>query len=184
MPLRNRIAQADSARDSIQLRQAQGRTAQLESDLRQQIENSVFALKTAHQAYTTSVESRNYQEQLLQARKDKIAVAESTNYSIVQDEAYVAQARSTEVVALSDWMKAQLALDRSLRSMLEKNEIHLGNAIEQQVKQVPHDTCFAIGNLRRLGSFAPCDISSFLHDFPLSLRSATFRCALLDRGLS
>jgi outer membrane protein TolC len=130
MPLRNRIAQADSARDAIQLRQAQGRTAKLENDIRQQIENSTIALETAHQAYAAAVESSNYQAQLLQAEKDKFAVGESTNYLIVQDEAYLAQARSTEVAARSDWMKAQLALDRSLGSLLEKNNIELDQAIE------------------------------------------------------
>jgi outer membrane protein TolC len=134
VPLRNRIAQADSARDSIQLRQAQGRTAKLENDIRQEVENSVIALETAHQAYAAAVESRNYQEQLLQAEKDKFAVGESTNYLIVQDEAYLAQARSTEVAARSDWMKAQLALDRSLGTLLEKNNIQLDSAIKEQVR--------------------------------------------------
>lgn len=81
-----------------------------------------------------AVESRNYQEPLLQAEKDKFAIGESTNYLIVQDEAYLAQARSTEVAARSDWMKATLALDRSLGSLLEKNNIQLDSAIEEQVK--------------------------------------------------
>jgi outer membrane protein TolC len=134
LPLRNRIAQSDSARDSIQLRQAQGRTAKLESDIRQQIENAVIALETAHQAYAAATESRNYQEQLLQAEIDKFAVGESTNFLIVQDEAYLAQARSTEVAARSDWMKARLALDRSLGSLLERNNIHLEDGIEATVR--------------------------------------------------
>ena len=80
LPLRNRIAQADAARDEIQLRQAQGRSLQLENQIRQQIENAAIAVETAHQAYTAAVESRNYQQQLLQAEKDKFSVGESTNY--------------------------------------------------------------------------------------------------------
>jgi outer membrane protein len=134
MPLRNRIAQADSARDSIQLRQAHGRTAKLENDIRQQIENSAIALETAHQAYAAAVESRNYQQQLLQAEIDKFSVGESTNFLIVQDEAYLAQARSTEVAARSDWVKAQLSLDRSLGNLLEKNNIQLDDAIQERVR--------------------------------------------------
>jgi outer membrane protein len=130
MPLRNRIAQADSARDAIQLRQAQGRTAKLENDIRQQIENAAIALDTAHQAYAAAVQSRDYQQQLLQAEIDKFSVGESTNFLIVQDEAYLAQARSTEVAARSDWIKAKLALDRSMGSLLEVNHIQLDDAIE------------------------------------------------------
>jgi outer membrane protein len=129
LPLRNRIAQADAARDEIQLRQAQGRSMQLENQIRQQIEQAAIALENAHQAYAAAVESRNFQEQLLQAEKDKFAVGESTNFLIVQDQAYLAQARSTEVAARSDWMKAQITLDRSLGNLLEKNSIALDDAI-------------------------------------------------------
>ena len=133
LPLRNRIAQADAARDDIQLRRAQGRTLKLENDIRQQIENSVIALENAHEAYAAAVESANYQQQLLQAEIDKFSVGESTNYLIIQDQAYLAQARSTEVAARSDWIKAEIALDRSRGDLLEKNHIELDNAIRAQV---------------------------------------------------
>jgi outer membrane protein len=129
MPLRNRIAQADAARDAIQLRQTQGRTAKLENDIRQQIENSAIALENAHQAYAAAVESRNYQQQLLQAEMDKFAVGASTNFMIIQDQSYLAQARSTEVAARSDWMKARISLDRALGNLLEKNNISLDDAV-------------------------------------------------------
>ncbi len=130
LPLRNRIAQADAARDAVQLRQSQGRTAKLENDVRQQVENASIALESAHQAYGAAVESRNYQQQLLQAEIDKFSVGASTNFLIVQDEAYLAQARSTEVAARSDYMKAQLSLDRALGDLLRKNGIALDDAIE------------------------------------------------------
>ncbi len=71
----------------IQLRQAQSRTTKLENDIRQQIESASIALENAHQAYAAAVESRNYQQQLLQAEFDKFSVGESTNYLIVQDQA-------------------------------------------------------------------------------------------------
>jgi outer membrane protein len=135
IPLRNRIAQADAVRDAIQLRQAEGRNAKLENDIRQQVENTAIALETAHQAYAAAVESRDYQQQLLQAEIDKLAVGASTNFMVVQDEAYLAQARSTEVAARSDWMKAQLALDRALGNLLEKNNIVFDDAVKDLVPQ-------------------------------------------------
>jgi outer membrane protein TolC len=133
LPLRNRIAQADAARDEIQLRRAQSRTAKLENDIRQQVENASLALETAHEAYTAAVESRNYQQQLLTAEVDKFAVGATTNYMIIQDQAYLAQALSTEVAARSDWMKAQMSLDRALGDLLEKNRIVLDDAIRGDV---------------------------------------------------
>jgi outer membrane protein len=76
-----------------------------------------------------AVESRNYQQQLLQAEIDKFAVGASANFMNVQDQAYLAQARSTEVAARSDSMKAQLALDRALGNLLEKNNVVFDDVI-------------------------------------------------------
>ncbi|WP_263357269.1 TolC family protein [Acidicapsa ligni] len=129
LPLRNRIAQADAARDAIQLKQAQGRTEKLANDIRQQIENSATALESAQQTYAAAVESVNYQQQLLQAEIDKFSVGESTNYMIIQDQAYLAQARSTEVAARSNWMKARLSLDRALGDLLQKSGITFDEAL-------------------------------------------------------
>jgi outer membrane protein len=129
LPLRNRIAQADAARDAIQLRQAESRHLKLEDEIRAEIENSAIALETSQQAYQAAVESRDYQQQLLQADLDKLGVGATTNLNIVQDQSYLAQARATEVAARSDWMKARIALDRSLGDLLDKNNISLDEAI-------------------------------------------------------
>jgi outer membrane protein TolC len=129
LPLRNRIAQADAARDTIQLRQSAARTERLEDQIREEIENAVIALQTAQSAYNAAVASRGYQEQLLDAERDKLAMGQSTNLLVVQNEAYLAQARSTEIVARSNWMKARIALDRALGNLLEKNNIALDDAI-------------------------------------------------------
>ncbi len=57
----------------------------------------------------------------------------STNFMIVQGEAYLAQARSTEVAARADWMKAQLSLDRAMGIPLDKNNIVFHEAIRGHV---------------------------------------------------
>ncbi|WP_158793007.1 TolC family protein [Granulicella sp. L60] len=129
LPLRNRIAQADAARDTIQLRQSAARTERLEDQIREEIENAVIALQTAQAAYNAAVASRGYQQQLLDAERDKLAFGQSTNLLVVQNEAYLAQARSTEIAARSNWMKARIALDRALGNLLEKNNISLDDAI-------------------------------------------------------
>jgi outer membrane protein len=129
LPLRNRIAEADAARDTIQLRQSAARTERLEDQIREEIENAVIALQTAESAYNAAVASRGYQEQLLDAERDKLALGQSTNLLVIQNETYLAQARSTEIVARSNWMKARIALDRALGNLLDKNNILLDDAI-------------------------------------------------------
>jgi outer membrane protein len=123
LPLKNHVAQADAARDALEVRQAEARTQQLANEVREQVENSVIALQTARSALNAAIQSRQYQEQLVGAEKDKLSVGASTNFLVIQQESYLAQARSTEVAARSVWIKAKVALDRSVGDLLEKNGI-------------------------------------------------------------
>jgi outer membrane protein TolC len=129
VPLPNRVAQADAARDAIELKQAQARTDRLRNEVREQVENSYIALHTARTALEAAVQSRKYQEQLLDAERDKLTVGASTNFLVIQQEAFLAQARSTEVAARSVWIKAKVALDRSVGDLLEKHGVSLDQAI-------------------------------------------------------
>ena len=135
LPLRNRIAASDAARDMVQLRQVEARTEKLNQSVRQDIENAVIALDTSFAAYQAARSSTGYQEQFLQAEKDKLSVGESTTLLVVQDEAYLAQARSTEIAARSNWKKARIELDRSLGRLLEANQVSLDDAVQGTLPQ-------------------------------------------------
>jgi outer membrane protein TolC len=132
LPFRNRVAQADAARDEIQLRQMEARLQQLENQVRDEIENTLTAVQVARAAYIAAVRSREYQEQLLDAEKQKFSVGASTNFIIVQDESFLAQARSTEVVSRSVYIKARIAHQRAIGSLLESSNIELEVAIRDQ----------------------------------------------------
>jgi outer membrane protein len=129
LPLRNRIAQADAQRDTLQLRQMQARLQQLENEVRVEVQNAYTAVQVARSAYTAAVNSRQYQEQVLQADRDRLSVGATSNFFIVQDAGYLAQARSTEVAARSTYIEAKVALDRAIGTVLENNRIDLDEAI-------------------------------------------------------
>jgi len=135
LPIRNRVAQSDAARDTIQVRQIQARTEKLSSQIRLDIENAQIAVETSFAAYTAARTSRGFQEQLLQAERDKLDVGQSTNLAVLQNEAYLAQAQSTEIAARSNFQKARLELSRALGDLLEKNGISLDEAIQGQLNQ-------------------------------------------------
>ena len=134
LPLRNRVAQSDAARDAVQLRQAQARTEKLANQIRESIENAVIALETAQAAYKAATVSRGFQEQLLQSERDKLSVGESTNLLVIQNETFLAQARSTEIAARSNWKKAQIDLDHALGNLLDRNNIKLDDAISGTIE--------------------------------------------------
>ena len=135
LPLRNRVNEADAARDLTQVRQVQARTEKLAQTVRQDVETAVVALQTADAAYRAAVSSRDYQGQLLDAERDKLSVGQSTDLAVLQDEAYLAQARSTEIAARSNYMKARIDLDHALGDLLDKNHITLDDAIRGQLPQ-------------------------------------------------
>jgi outer membrane protein TolC len=129
LPLRNRVAESDAARDAVELRQVESRTEKLSQQIREQIETAIVALQTAQAAYVAATQSQQYQSQLLDAERDKLSVGQSTDLAVLQDEAYLAQAKSTEIAARSNWKKAQIELDHDLGDLLEKNHIVLDDAI-------------------------------------------------------
>jgi outer membrane protein TolC len=130
LPVRNRVAESDAARDAVQLRQVQARTEKLAANVRQDVETAVVALQTAQAAYTAAEESLTFQSQLLDAERDKLTVGQSTEEAVLQNEAYVAQAKSTEIAARSNWIKARIQLDYALGDLLEKNHVELDDAIK------------------------------------------------------
>jgi outer membrane protein len=67
LPLTNHLAQADAARDLLQLRQAQARTQFVANQVREDVENSLIALQTARSALNAAIQSRITQEQLVDA---------------------------------------------------------------------------------------------------------------------
>ncbi len=131
LPIRNRIARSDAVRDTLQLRQMQARLQQLQNQVLEEVQSAQRALQMARTAYDASVQSRIYQEQLLQSEKEKLSVGASANFFIVQDQSFLAQSRSTEVAARSAYIKARFTLDRAIGVVLEKNHINIDDAIQK-----------------------------------------------------
>ena len=65
----------------------------------------------------------------MSAERDKFSVGASTNFLVIQQQTYLAQARSTEVATRSVWIKARIALDRALGDLLVKNGISYEQAV-------------------------------------------------------
>jgi outer membrane protein len=133
LPVRNRIAQADLARDEIQLRQSQVRTKQLENQIRVEVEDALIALQRTRAAYDAAVETRNLQEQSLSIEQERFNVGLSTNFLVIQYETQAAQARSTEVIARGAYAKARTQLERAIGMTLSNHSVSIDEALKGQV---------------------------------------------------
>jgi outer membrane protein TolC len=119
LPLRNRAAEADYARDNLALRQQELRLQQLHKQVHVEIENTLIALEQARATLEAAERERELQEEALAAEEEKLTVGASTTFLVIQYQRDLAQARSAEVAAQAGYVKARAALDRAAGRLLE-----------------------------------------------------------------
>jgi outer membrane protein TolC len=130
LPIHNRIAEADLARDELNTKQAQIRAAQLRNQARLEVEDALIALRRSRASYDAAVEARKFQQESLEAEQAKFEVGASTAFFVIQYESMLAQAKSTEVAAKSSYVKAHAALQRATGSIVTDNNITVENAVK------------------------------------------------------
>jgi outer membrane protein TolC len=134
LPIHNRIAEADLARDELQVKQSQIRVRQLQNQATLEVEDALIAMRRARASYAAAVQARKFQQESLEAEQTRFEVGASTAFFVIQYESLVAQARSTEVAARSSYVKARAALDRATGSILEAHNISIDAALKGQTR--------------------------------------------------
>jgi len=136
LPVRNRVAQSDVARDELQVRQTQVRLKQLENQIRAEVEDALIALQRTRAAYEAATLTTKLQEESLAIEQEKFDVGLSTNFLVIQYQSYVAQARSTEVAALDAYAKAKDQYERSVGLTLNNHNVSIDEAFKGVVQRV------------------------------------------------
>jgi outer membrane protein len=135
IPIRNRVARADYARDELQLRATQVRIDQLDSQVRLQVGNAQIALQQAGSAYEAAVEARNLQAQALEVEQARFDEGVDTAYDLIQYQRDLAQAESAEVSALGVYAKAKAAVQRAAGLTLRDYNVSIGDAYDGKLPQ-------------------------------------------------
>ena len=125
LPVQNRVAKANLGADQALLRQQQLRVTQLESQVAAEVRNAITALNAANNAASAATTARELQAKLLDAAQESFRSGYTTNISVIEQQTYLVQAQTTEVVAKAAWLKAAGQLDRVLGQTLEKSGISL-----------------------------------------------------------
>ncbi len=110
LPIQNKVAEADLGADRAQLQQERLRMMQMEAQAAAEIRNAVIGWNAAKQAAQAATNARYLQEQLLSAEVEKFRAGFSTNFAVIQQQAYLAQAETTEIAAQATWKKASVQL--------------------------------------------------------------------------
>jgi outer membrane protein len=131
LPVQNRVAQANWGADRAELRQERLRLSQIEAQAAAEVRNTVIGLGAARLAAEASTASRQLQEKLLGAEVEKFRAGMSTNFAVIQQETYLAQAETTEVAARAAVKKADVQLQRALGETLTRNGIELQDDVSK-----------------------------------------------------
>ncbi|HEY1221354.1 MAG: TolC family protein [Bryobacteraceae bacterium] len=134
LPIHNRIAEADLARDELQVKQSQIRVQQLQNQASLEVEDALIAMRRSRASFEAAVQARKFQQESLEAEQTRFEVGASTAFFVIQYESLLAQARSTEVAAKSSYVKARAALDRATGSILEAHNISIEAALKGQAR--------------------------------------------------
>jgi outer membrane protein TolC len=137
VPLRNRTARADLARDQLALRQSEVRLRELQNQVRVQVEAALIAVRQARSSYQAAVQTRLLQEKALDDMRQQYEVGVARSYDVILNQRDLAQARSNEVVTQSDYITARTALDRATGMTLQNNNIVLDDAFRGQIARPP-----------------------------------------------
>jgi outer membrane protein len=90
----------------------------------------VTALRQARARYTTAMDARALEEQLLEKEQQKFSHGVSTINDVVTVQRSLGAARVAEVVALTTYSHARVSLDQVLGETLEKNNVSVSAALE------------------------------------------------------
>ena len=128
LPIRNRPAQADSARALLEQRQSEARMRQLRNNVVIDVRNTQIALEQDHARVQAAVQARILQEKTLDAEQKKYQLGASTVYLVIQTQRDLSNARGVELRALVDLAKAKIDYERALGRTLNVNRVSIADA--------------------------------------------------------
>src|SRR5579872_38545 len=137
IPLRNRAAQADYARDSLTLRQSEIDVQTLTKQIAVDVQNAVIGMQQARIRYNAAVKQRVLEEQTVDAEKKKYALGASTLYLVIQTERDLATAQGSEVTALGQYAHARVALEAATGQVLGAYGVDIEEAKTGRVSAPP-----------------------------------------------
>lgn len=126
--INNRQAQADFGIDQLQLRQTQLTQQKDFNQVQVSVSNYVTALRQARSRYQAAARNTILERQLYDAEQRKFELGASTPYNVTQQQRDLVAAQATEVAALAAYSSARIALDQTLGTTLEANNVSIDEA--------------------------------------------------------
>jgi len=128
LPLRNRSAQADSARSILAERQEESVLQQLKNAALLDVRNTYIALTQDRAQVDAASEARQLQQETFDAEQKKYRLGASTVYNVILTQRDLIAAQGTELRALANLEEAKANYERALGRTLEVNHVSIADA--------------------------------------------------------
>lgn len=128
LPLRNRAAQADSARAILTEREEQAVIRQLKNAAILDVRNTYIALTQGRAQVQAASKARELEQQTFDAAQKKYRLGASTVYNVILTQRDLIAAQGTELRALANLQEAKASYERALGRTLEVNHVTIADA--------------------------------------------------------
>jgi len=135
IPIKNRSAQADNARASLQERQSEISLQSTENQIGIEVRTASINLMQAKAVVAAAASAVDFGRQTLDAEQKKAAAGLSTPYNIILDQRNLLEAQLAEVQARASYANALVEMELSTGVLLEKSHISAEDAIRGRITQ-------------------------------------------------
>jgi outer membrane protein len=135
LPLRNRSAQADSARALLTERQQETVLQQLKNAALLDVRNTYIALTQDRAQVDAATEARQLQQETFDAEQKKYRLGASTVYNVILTQRDLITAQGTELRALANLEEAKANYERALGRTLDVNHVSIANAKSGEIER-------------------------------------------------
>ncbi len=133
--IRNRSAQADSARAQLERNQLQAGLQNTRNQIAMQVQQARIAIIQGKSQAEAAQEAVRLAQLTLDGERKKLEVGISTSYNVVLRERDLATAQYALVQALDTYAKALVSLDQSMGTTLDRNGVQLNDVLNGAVSQ-------------------------------------------------
>src|SRR5271168_2036438 len=137
LPLRNRSAQADSARAQFDERQLQVQYRQTENTIVINVRNAIIALAQDRSQVAAAEKARNLAQQTLDAEQKKYQLGSSTSYQVVLRSRDLTAAQGTALRAQANLAEALVNFNQAMGRTLEVQHITVADAMRGEMSRDP-----------------------------------------------
>jgi outer membrane protein len=137
MPLRNRSAQADSARAQFDERQLRVQYRQTENTIVINVRNAIIALQQDRSQVAAAEKARNLAQQTLDAEQKKYQLGSSTSYQVVLRSRDLTSAQGTALRAQANLAEALVNFNQAMGRTLEVQHITVADAMRGEMTRDP-----------------------------------------------